>query len=1117
MFRKPLFWVVFFLVSAGCVLFTSRFFSEAFPIVTLDLRMDREAALAKARDLAQRFQFPPRDYDQVASFEGDQEVQNFVELEGGGTGAFQKMLSEGLYQSYQWTVRLYRPGETRETRVVFTPEGSPYGFRVKLPEDEPGVVLPADRAQEIAEQSASRDWKISFSKYRLVEKSREVRPGGRVDHTLVYERPDVRVGEGKYRLRLVVSGDRLTELTPFVKVPEAFSRRYENMRSANNVIGASGTVALFLLYIVGGCGLGLFFLLRKRWILWRAPLYWGIFIAFLQMLAGLNQWPLLWMNYDTAVSAQGFAARQIMVILLEFVLNAALFSVSFMSAESLSRKAFPRHIQQWRLWSREVAPSKALLGRTFGGYLLVGAFFAYEVALYFFTTRTLGWWSPSDVLVQPDILSTHFPWLTSIAVSAQAGFWEESLFRAVPIAGAALLGDRFGKRGWWIGGAMILQALIFGSGHAGYANQPAYARVVELIIPALMFGLLYLYFGLLVGIVLHFTFDVTWFALPLFVSTAPGIWVDRVMVFVLVLTPLWVLLVRRLRAGEWRQVPIACLNGSWRPAEPKAPEVVTAPPTQGAMRWGVARSLPFMGLVGLMLWLFTGSFTSDAPPLMVTRTEAKVLAQKALLDHGVRPSSWEPLTVLHSQPEMQDRFVWQTAGEKTYRALMGSYLAPPHWQVRFVRFEGDVAQRAEEYQVFVAGNEGAFRFSHVLPEDRSGKRITEDEARGLAYQALTETYRIDPAKLKEISAVPSNLRARTDWTFTFGDPAGVRLPEGEKRIAVGIAGDQIADIHRFVHVPEDWRRQEREKATIGSIISACSSLLIVLPLVAGLVGAIVSWSRKRFVVSTFLWLFSVLLVINSVNLLNSIPGITASFSTAQPYKIQLFIMLAVGVMVVLLVAGSTALAAGLVHWWHKDASQRTVPSEWSAGAAVGCFAAGIFSICSALGPSLSPVWGDYGPLASYVPWLDSPLGSVAAYLTQSTVLLLIVVAANRFTRGWTQRRWLFGSLLFLYGFALAGNQFGQTLLSWFVTGIILGGLLFGLYVMVLRHSVTAVLTAIGVLPIMRVLRQEMYEVVPNVEWSATIAIACVALAVWLWHRKFARRREAAVQLEVPLV
>src|SRR5206468_668079 len=101
-------------------------------------------------------------------------------------------------------------------------------------------------------------WAVDFNTYAPVEQGLERRPGGRVDHTFTYERGSPTLNEGRYRVRLVVSGDRLTDVTHFIKVPEAFSRRYANMRSANEAIGVGAVVGLAIVYIVGGIGIGLF-------------------------------------------------------------------------------------------------------------------------------------------------------------------------------------------------------------------------------------------------------------------------------------------------------------------------------------------------------------------------------------------------------------------------------------------------------------------------------------------------------------------------------------------------------------------------------------------------------------------------------------------------------------------------------------------------------------------------------------------------------------------------------------------------------------------------------------------------------------------------------------------
>src|SRR5581483_8639533 len=104
-----------------------------------------------------------------------------------------------------------------------------------------------------------------------------------------------------------------------------------------------------------------------------------------------------------------------------------------MAAESLTRAAFGNHIQLWKSWNPPVASSYQMLGRTISGYLLIPIFLAYDIIFYIITKTYFGWWSPSDSLIDPNILANYFPWLSSIVYSLGAGFWEECLFRAVPL------------------------------------------------------------------------------------------------------------------------------------------------------------------------------------------------------------------------------------------------------------------------------------------------------------------------------------------------------------------------------------------------------------------------------------------------------------------------------------------------------------------------------------------------------------------------------------------------------------------------------------------------------------------------------------------------------------
>ncbi len=1104
MFRKPVFWLVFVLFSGGCAWFALRYFAQAFPIVSLDLRMDRAGALTRARQLDETYRLAPAGFREVASFQREQEVQNFVELEAGGTDALRGMFTSGLYHPFKWVVRHFKEGEAREAQLWFTPRGDPYGFAVKLPEGEAGAVLAPADAQQVAERTASRDWAVELSGYRLVEKAREVRLGGRVDHTFVYERPDIRIGAGRYRLRLVVGGDRLTELRHFVQVPEAFSRRYEQMRSANTAIGAGAAIAMLVLYLVGGCAIGLFFLMRQRWILWRQPLLWGLFIALLQTLSGINSWPLRWLGYDTAVSVGGFTAQQLALLGLMFVLNTFVFSLSFMAAEGLSRRAFPHHPQLWRLWSPQVAASRGVLGRTVAAYMLVAVFFAYEVVLYFITTRYLGWWTPSDTLVDPDVLASYFPWLTSIAASSQAGFWEETLFRAVPLAGAALLGTRFGRRNWWIAAAMVLQALVFGAGHASYATQPSYARLVELVVPSFIFGALYLAFGLLPSIVMHFAYDVVWFAIPVFVSTAPGIWTDRVLLILLALVPLWVVLVSRCRARAWTEMPSTARNGAWQPAEPR-PEAPPAIVPGAAVPSAHARWVLLAGTAGLVLWALLTPFHTDSPALQVSGGQAEDAARQELARRGIRlGGQWKVLRGLAATPGEAHRFVWQTSGRAAYRDLLGTYLPEPRRTVRFARFEGDVAERAEEYLVSVSGAAQVRRFKHTLPEDRPGASLAEADARALARRALGELFQADATRLYEVSAVPSKLKNRTDWLFTFSDRIKT-LKQGEARIGIQVAGDEVVDGYRFVHVPEDWSRGERDRRVVPDVVEMSMRVLLVLAALAGAVAAVIRWSRRRFSVSAFLLLLAGGAVAGGANLLNQFPTLAAQFSTAQPFKLQAALFVGGGLVAAVLLAAGTALLGGFAAAWRPAAPAGAAGSPIG-GLSFAAVLAGLSALLSRFGPRLAPAWSNYGPLGTWSPWLDALVEPVAGYLVQSILLLLFVIAVDRFTGGWMRRK-AAGVGLFLAAGITAGGSI-ETLQSWLMAGVAGGVVLFLAYVHVLRIDSRAALFAVAGLQILAVVQDALSGAFPAVVPLAALRAAVILGAAWLLFRGLSPDRSA---------
>ncbi|MEK7299372.1 MAG: CPBP family intramembrane glutamic endopeptidase, partial [Candidatus Margulisiibacteriota bacterium] len=742
-----------------------------------------------------------------------------------------RMLHDDIYHPFVWKVRHFLPRQIHQATFFILPNGRPYGFEETISDAAPYRNLGEWEALSLAQQTAARDWDIDWSQYAPLNTERDQAVNGRTDYAFSFRKRQSLIDPMSIRLVIRVQGNRVTGISPSLHLPEAFEAHYVGLRSTNDLISGLGLGLAFLLYGVGGLGIGLWYLRVLRVTHWKPALVVAGVLSAVMVAEMLNSWPLQWYFYETTQSVVQFYLGFVSDLVVSGLFWMALFSLSFAAGEGVTRVAFPHFISFWKLFRRDVANTVPVAGQTAGGYITAMVHLAYVVVFYVIATRLLGWWVPAELDINPNVLATYIPAFSALAGALQAGIWEEVVFRAIPIGGAALLGRRFGFSRVAIGLAWVLQAVVFAACHANYPGFPGYSRLIELMIPALLLGALYIRFGLLPAIVAHTTYDLVLMSLPLLMLSSAWGWVNKGLIAIFLLTPIIVLAALRWRTGHWQFLTLGVLNAAdTLPAPPqnKKPITVTMGDEPISKKWVYGGVIA--GILGIALWIGGSPRQADAPLVPFTQKQAIQMAKNTLPNLGITPDdSWRVFPYWNADQEVEDDFIWQTTSPAIYRSLIGRGLEGPHWEVAFKRFAVPTADRQESLFVTI-GAKGVTSFYYHLPENREGLHLS-------AMDAMTRVRRyLEQAglakNLRQVGMDSQHFPGRTDWTLTFADRT-VKLPwQAQRRLEVKVSGDTIVRQLWTIDLPQKWQRNEESRRHFQDLARTYG----ILALVIGTVG-----------------------------------------------------------------------------------------------------------------------------------------------------------------------------------------------------------------------------------------------------------------------------------------
>ncbi len=1096
--RSKLFWAGLVVATAVSGFILKKYLPESHKIIHIDLRMSQKEARNYAAALSKKFHLSPADYQVATIFKNDQETQFFVELECGGCDVFVDMMRKHLYEPYTWQVRHFKENNSHEALFLFTPSGDPYGFKITLPENEPGTNLTTQEAQKQAEQEAFEHWNIDFSLYKFFQNAQNETVSGRINHIFVYQREDETLGaEGRYRVEIVISGNKLTAVLPCIDIPESFTRRYEELRAGNETIAYAGHFLYLILYLFLGGIVGGFFLFRKKQLFIPQAAIASFIIAGLYAASTLNELPLFWMQYNTATSHTIFLLKFLLHVGSSFFYHFFVLFISIVAGEGLTRLAFPSLPQLWKNWSFPNAASPTIVGATLAGYCGAVITLACSTLMYRVFIYSWNWWTPGSTLIDPNILATPLPWLSSLAQSLFAGVQEEFAYRAIPLAGAGLIGRYFNKEKQWIFGALILQALIFGACHANYQTIPSYLRIVEMFGDSVVFGILYMRYGLLLVILIHWLYDFLLMSLPIFVSHASGGCTQQILVVFFACVPLLVILYQRMKSGMWKELLPNTYNSRWTPpTENKNDYVTDTEHTITVITKKEKITLATLGICGLIMWVFFTQFSSCVPQLTIQKKEAVALARAYLQRED--PIFLKTATFLATPPNLKDDFSWQELGETWYKKLQGSYVQTPYWSVRAVHFEGDLLEKAEEYCIFVNNNGVIEPVNHTLPEQKKGEQLSQKEAGEIARQKMKSLYNLDSTSFKEVSATMKQKPQRRDWLFVFEDTS-ITLPSGIPWITIGVSGDAISYFNQSIHAPEQWARNETQKNVIRETASSFFYLLCMLLWALGLAGILMHFRNYAYL-KLFVILALVLTATFYLQLFLYFPVIVADFTTAQPFFSQTLMAFIGYSYSTLPRVFCLAVLIFLIHKNFRKSSIQEYATLPVLMMATGAFMRGLLALGISLCPALQPNSGSYELVGTVWPLGSLLLKTLFSFMWTNSLLFLCWSSYSLLTNHWTTRKYRGGICMIMTGIFLVGYLYTDSIEMVLITGSLLGVGIVVLYSLLIYKDQTLIPLTVSGYYALKNIEEALLNPYPSAWISYSITSFIVLLAGYLWFK-----------------
>ncbi|MBT5874198.1 MAG: hypothetical protein HOH43_12325, partial [Candidatus Latescibacteria bacterium] len=368
--------------------------------------------------------------------------------------------------------------------------------------------------------------------------------------------------------------------------------------------------------------------------------------------------------------------------------------------------------------------------------------------------------------------------------------------------------------------------------HSSYPQQPFFIRGIELSVVGIMFGYVFLRFGIVSVLIAHYAFDALLMSLFLFQSANLHFQIAGALVVGIMLIPLIpslnALLRKRLiyiadssNAAITAQLDAVETGADDSPSLPA--QIIAAAPAPPLGKRPIAL-FAVCTVCAAVLWaILPVTRFLDFVEVKTDRIQAIEASDEFLTQRGVDLQLFRRVATYSQTRQLP--YIRETSDIAGLNELYRTRLVPVGWRVRYF-----VPLEKEEYRVTIGVSGDVLRLDHLIDENAPGDSLSEQEAVQLAASAIQEAG----YDLSNYGLIESRLEkrpARTDHNFVWEDSLAT-IGDGSFRISATVQGGEAIRVRSYFKTPEAWSRARNESTIYDTVLSILSvsmfGVLIVL-------------------------------------------------------------------------------------------------------------------------------------------------------------------------------------------------------------------------------------------------------------------------------------------------